>query len=833
MGLVRVSGVQRTRLSLALAAAPPLAVVGLPPARGYSVASWRDSAQQLQPMRWLVVEALRELRLPLWNPYQGTGIPLLAEQVHGVLHPVSVALAWVAPEATGDHFVLAYVALAATGAFLLARTLGASPVASLAAAWGYALSGYVLSMSSIWHYLGGAAMAPWMVAGLSTAGRSGIRGVALGAVAVACCVFAGDPQVAIVGGLLGLALAADAGGRRGAARASGAIVLGVALAAVQLLPGWAALGQSLRSTGLPDRELGQWSLVPARLVELLSPGFFTGPRLEIESPVFARLDPGTFSPNPWAPSIHVGALLLALAVVGMATGRRSARILAGGAVVSLWVALGPALGAQQLLGAVPVWGAFRFAEKLVGPLSLCLAALGALGLDAAARREAPAASAGLAALALAASLSVAFAASLFPGEVDALLSRTRLGADAAPIARANLAIGMAFSAAGFAAALAVLRASRRSAALALWIGAAAVLAASAAAARHAWHLGDSSALARALPPRIEAPPYGARIMNPMSEASDPTLDSIDGATASWLRLGLRSASARTGVGNLDVYSPLRPLRHYQLLATAGRDVWRVGRRYAMTHVVVPDLAPPLPLKGGLALADAVLAYRDPHVQVWSVPHRPWAAFAPGVMRARSQPKALRLAVDLARAGRQEVVLETQDQLLASPGEVLSISRRPERIRIEARSAGEAVLVVNDSFWPGWNAEIDGRAVQVYAADGLVRAVRWPSGRHVLEMRYEPPQASRSARRRRSGWRCWPWISSDGGASPPSVCRPLDADEAAAGGAPARAPSTPGISLRSPARGLSSGTRGPGSRAPDRPLARRPRPSGGRSGPAPR
>jgi len=58
--------------------------------------------------------------------------------------------------------------------------------------------------------------------------------------------------------------------------------------------------------------------------------------------------------------------------------------------------------------------------------------------------------------------------------------------------------------------------------------------------------------------------------------------------------------------------------------------------------------------------------------------------------------------------------------------------------VEAESLGDGVLVVNDAWAPGWSATIDGAAVDVLPADVLVRAVRWPAGRHRLVMRYEAP-----------------------------------------------------------------------------------------------
>ena len=76
--------------------------------------------------------------------------------------------------------------------------------------------------------------------------------------------------------------------------------------------------------------------------------------------------------------MFVGAPLLALAFLG-ARSSRGARLLAIAAAVFLWLALGVHLGSDQLLRHVPVWGSFRYAEKLTGPLVLCLAILAGLG----------------------------------------------------------------------------------------------------------------------------------------------------------------------------------------------------------------------------------------------------------------------------------------------------------------------------------------------------------------------------------------------------------------------------------------------------------------------
>jgi hypothetical protein len=64
------------------AIAPPVAVL-----LSSHTLAWRDTARVFAPLRGLVVDALRQARLPLWNPHEGTGMPLFAQVQHGVLYP--------------------------------------------------------------------------------------------------------------------------------------------------------------------------------------------------------------------------------------------------------------------------------------------------------------------------------------------------------------------------------------------------------------------------------------------------------------------------------------------------------------------------------------------------------------------------------------------------------------------------------------------------------------------------------------------------------------------------------------------------------------------------
>ena len=78
------------------------------------------------------------------------------------------------------------------------------------------------------------------------------------------------------------------------------------------------------------------------------------------------------------------------------------------------------------------------------------------------------------------------------------------------------------------------------------------------------------------------------------------------------------------------------------------------------------------------------------------------------------------------------------------GEVQLVSYAPNEIRLRTRSAGEAFLVVADSWYPGWEAAIDNRPAPLYIADVAFRGLRIPGGDHEIAMRFAPWILYRSA-----------------------------------------------------------------------------------------
>lgn len=63
--------------------------------------------------------------------------------------------------------------------------------------------------------------------------------------------------------------------------------------------------------------------------------------------------------------------------------------------------------------------------------------------------------------------------------------------------------------------------------------------------------------------------------------------------------------------------------------------------------------------------------------------------------------------------------------------------RPNRVGVEAESAGEGLLVLADLDYPGWTARVDGEPAEILRVNGLVRGVPLSPGKHAVEFLYRP------------------------------------------------------------------------------------------------
>ena len=66
-----------------------------------------------------------------------------------------------------------------------------------------------------------------------------------------------------------------------------------------------------------------------------------------------------------------------------------------------------------------------------------------------------------------------------------------------------------------------------------------------------------------------------------------------------------------------------------------------------------------------------------------------------------------------------------------------VAYAPERVEIEVQAERPGLLVLSDSFFPGWRVWVDDRESEILRANGLFRAVAVSAGIHRVRFEYRP------------------------------------------------------------------------------------------------
>jgi hypothetical protein len=66
------------------------------------------------------------------------------------------------------------------------------------------------------------------------------------------------------------------------------------------------------------------------------------------------------------------------------------------------------------------------------------------------------------------------------------------------------------------------------------------------------------------------------------------------------------------------------------------------------------------------------------------------------------------------------------------------SKRSNEVIVNTSASGERLLVLSDTDYPGWIAEVDGKETRIHRANLSQRAVVVPPGRHTVRFVFEPP-----------------------------------------------------------------------------------------------
>ena len=678
---------------------------------------------------------------PAWNPYAFAGTPLFANSQLAWLSPFSLP-PWILPLNYGLGVAAALkLWVAGFGAYLLACELRLGFWPALLAGVGFALCAFNVVWLTYGIFVSVAALLPWALWLTERIVRRG-RGVdALALVAVVALVQAGGHPGTQLHVLLAVciyalvrAVAVSDRDRRERLRALGlvgaALALGTMILAVVLLPAQEAARDTFGAAVRRDGASGlRGSHVPvSALWTALFPEWWGRPS--------EHIDVGTA--NFRERTVYTGAASLifaALALVSPGRWRLKSPFVVLGA-------LGPlvALRAPLIYPAVinlPLLNAVQN-QRMVLLFELAVVVLAAFGLQAAldARRSWrwPA----VVALALLAGVVAAGAAGgdAALGDVARQMLQ-RADGEVEPLSRGTVALASV----GW------------WLALALAVGVVLAL----VHVRSRWRTPVAVAIVLLLAFDLLHFAHGYNPMGPASEVIPRPTGAVeymrshagDGRIAG---IGITlQTDWPTVYGLADVRgrdAPQPSMRFARLwLALDGLEVATVRRFNEASVNVLGLLGARLLLahpEVDLTMRDITLAYSGPDAAVFANRRAVPRAFVPARVRVvRDELHALRTIFGASFDPRRTAVVRRDDlgdgaAPRSGAGDARVVHEQNGRVVLEATLERPGVVVLADQLTPGWHVRVDGSPAEALYVDAVLRGVRVPAGRHVVEWSYQVP-----------------------------------------------------------------------------------------------
>jgi hypothetical protein len=139
------------------------------------------------------------------------------------------------------------------------------------------------------------------------------------------------------------------------------------------------------------------------------------------------------------------------------------------------------------------------------------------------------------------------------------------------------------------------------------------------------------------------------------------------------------------------------------------------------------------------------AYDGPDATIYSNPDALPRAFVVGAQKVVAGDAALGAVTDPRFDAARVAVTEREIAGLPQAetgaagfvGKARFTSYEPERVELSASANQPGLLVVTDTYFPGWRAEVDGRDVPLHRVDYLLRGIPLPPGDHRVVLTYRP------------------------------------------------------------------------------------------------
>ncbi len=750
----------------------------------------------LENFAWknFIVEALGAKELPLWNPNLFAGVPFLAAGQSSALYPLSVLFYILPLDRAFGYFVALQLALAALTMFWFMRVIGVSRFAAILSAVVYAFSGFMVVSTAFPMVIAAAAWLPAILACAELVLRADksarkILFTLIGAILIGVQFLAGHVEISmyvlIVTAFYALWRAFNLGRQNGVRRAirdylliGGMAALGITLGAIQLVPLFELVQNNFRSGSASYQDVIGWAFPLRQVITFFIPDFFGNPTHHTYFDVFDftthAAPSGTIFwgiKNYVEAGSYVGILPLILALVAVGTtikfylSRQRATVshqpqhvalFSTLAAVSLLFTFGTPLYAILFFG-VPGFNQLHTPFRWVFPYTLSVAALAGIGAQVLTARPAlHARRLTLRALPLIIGLTtlILLAASwLFREQAIAFADRI---VRASNLAQTVFNGGRMFYAYEF----------RNVALFALFvIGAGIVLLAAPSQRRLPARLGlipvwqplalgviildlfvigmqfyphTDAQLAQFTPPAIQFLQHDASLFR---------ITSYDARGDASEKVFNPNVGMFYHLADIRGYDSIIPKQYTDLMGLLAPQNELSDNRIAPFYTPDPFDSPILNLlnvkyvltKRPLPNAGYTLVY-DAEIKIYRNDHVLPRAFMVPQARVITDRAALLAALPQLDPTHQVLIEQNPinpDAATCALKPVTIEQYDGNQVIVSSKQDCAAWLVLGDSYFPGWLAQIDDAETTLYKADWNFRAVYVPAGEHVIRFKYSP------------------------------------------------------------------------------------------------
>lgn len=636
--------------------------------------------------KYLLWENLQNKTIPLWTDTIGAGFPMLAETEIGTFFlPNLIFYGLISDPVIAHNLATVFtIIILATGFYVWLRNLSLTVASSIFGSLTFTLSGIVILQLPHVAVLQAFSLLGWIMAWTAKLNtyRTG-RFLVLGAIIFSQQFFAGFPQASFIT-LLFAASFVVWHVWQAKWRATSlifficAVLLGIGLSAIQLIPSYEILKETSHPGGLPSSTSSYFSFPLKHLLSFLNPFALGDPRLGTY-PHFIQFDGSIF----WENTGYIGLLPFAFILMAIAKKTASVRFFLFSLVISFLLMWGSHSPLYIVFSFWP-FNLFRVPSRFLWIFVFSLVSIASIGMNA-----------------------------IFH------VSRKRLFHVVAIIL---VLINSAFL-------------------FMLWKD---------------YHLLVPAADWMNPPPIVSLIPGGSRIYTLGSEAKHNSVFLSSGWQDSKVYAGLREALTpnsnvlwqiasyeaffsrqlnRTTIVDSLLDSHIQVTDQEVVISTVASSLLDLS---SVTHLISS-----VPVQQeSLIQKPVIYDQKTADVAIWLFANPtavPRAYFAQTTIVVETVEEAQRTLVDEKFKVGKTVLVEDQLDLESYQGKGTAqiLITEPRRVVIQSSTPQRALLVLNDTYYPGWLAMIDGISEPIFPVNIRFRGVVVPEGEHIVEFRYQP------------------------------------------------------------------------------------------------